>query len=121
MKMRVVWVLVAVVVAVVLIVVAATQWDNASKFLAVVSTVAAIAAVGVAVWQGRLALAAVRVKPDPALAVEGTGPAVAEGDGSTANTGFEGPADLPGSTTLKDTGRAEGSDGGSANTGIKFT
>jgi len=121
MKMRVVWVVLAVVMAVVLIVVAVTQWDRASKFLAVVSTLAAIAAVGVAVWQGRLALTATTKKLEPTVAVEDTGPAVATGRGATANSGFEGPSDLPDSTTLKGTGRAEGSDGGGANTGVKFT
>ena len=70
MKMRVVWVVLAVVMAVVLIVVALTQWDRASKILSVVSTLAAIAAVGVAVWQGRLAVAALTKKPEPAVVVE---------------------------------------------------
>jgi hypothetical protein len=112
------WVVLAGVTAVVLVVVALTQWDRASKLLAVVSTVAAVVAVGVAVWQGRLALAK---KPEPSVAVEDTGPAVAERNGSRANTGFEGPTKLPGSATVRSTGRAEGSDGGSANTGIRFT
>jgi hypothetical protein len=59
-KLRMVWIVLAAVIAVVLTVVAITQWNQASKFLAVVSTLAAIAAVGVAVWQGRLALAAAK-------------------------------------------------------------
>src|SRR4051812_15461650 len=110
MKMRVVWVVLAVVIAVVLTVVAVTQWDQAGKFLAVVSTLAAIAAVAVAVWQGWLALAAMRSKSQPILTVEDTGTAVAKGNDSTANSGFIGPTDLPGSTAVKDTGRADGSD-----------
>jgi hypothetical protein len=121
MKMRVVWIALAGAIAAVLVVVALTQWDRASKLLAVVSTIAAIAAVGVAVWQGWLALAASRSKPELKVAIEDTGQAVAKGNDSTANTGFEGPQDLPGSTTIKRTGQAKGQDGGNANTGIKFT
>lgn len=97
------------------------QWDRASWLATVVAALAAVAAVGVAVW------AALR---DPSsgtkntIEVKGTGDAIANGDGN-ANTGVKAGSEnevRPGSIIqVTDTGRASATKHGQANTGVDLT
>jgi hypothetical protein len=103
------------VVAVLAVVLVVLRWDDANKVAVVVSALAAVAAVGVAIWA---ALPAVR--PGGGIRVSRTGRATA-GPGGRANTGVAGPAgSLPGDVQVDRTGDADGSDGGDANTGVRL-
>lgn len=92
--------------------IAVVTWDEANKIAVVTSALAAVAAVGVAVW------AALRgARSTSSIDVSRTGDAVSTG-GGRANTGFRGKARRTSSVRVRDTGRAE-ADGGDANTGVQ--
>jgi hypothetical protein len=95
------------VVAVLAIVLVVVRWDDASRIATIISALAAVAAVGVAVWAA-LAPTGARARASK------TGAAVARGRGSRANTGVTGPAGA-----AEQTGDARAAEGGSANSGIE--
>lgn len=112
---RVVLVVTCVVVAGLAVVFGVVQWDRANRIAVVVSALAAVAAVGVAVW------AALPSRTGTTVTADGTGDAVA-GKGGTANTGVKVSATgLPNRVEAKRTGKADASWGGDANTGIDLT
>ena len=91
-----------------------TQWDRASRIATVVSALAAVAAVGVAVW-------AALPRSGATVRVSNTQEAIA-GRGGRANSGLAGPArGLKGPVEVEGTGRADASNGGDANTGMRLT
>ena len=104
-------------VGVLLIGLTVVSWDDASRIATIVSTVAAVAALGVAVWAALPAAAAAKGRSRASL----TGEAVARGKGSSANAGIIAPADGSGEQEAHRTGRADAADGGQANTGIRWT
>ncbi len=108
---RVVIVLTCVVVAVVGALFAIVRWEDANRIATAASALAAVAAVGVAVW------AALPRKSDAGTQASRTGSATAHGPGSRANTGVTGPT-MPGPAVADRTGAAEATDRGSANTGV---
>ena len=88
---------------------AVASWDSANKVAVVASALAAVAAVGVAVWAGlRTGGTGGRI------VVSDTGDATA-GSGGRANTGVRGRPDA--SVRVKRTGKAQA--GGDANTGVE--
>jgi hypothetical protein len=89
---------------------AVMRWQHANRIATVASALAAVAAVGVAVWA---ALPGAAVAPRASR----TGTATARGRGSWANTGVAGPA-THGAAVATRTGAAEAADGGKANTGV---
>lgn len=94
---------------------AVARWEQANHVAAVISTLATVAALGVAVW-------AVLRRSDRTggLTASGTGNARAKGAGD-ANTGVSGLATKGiGHIVVKDTGDAD-TEGGDANTGIRFS
>ena len=92
----------------------ALRWDSANKIALVVSTLAAVAAVGVAIW------AAMPASSGKGARLSRTGRATTE-RGGRANSGFAGPAaSLPGDVAVDRTGDADASSGGDANTGIQL-
>jgi hypothetical protein len=102
------------VVAVLAVVLALLRWDSANKIAVVVSALAAVAAVGVAIWAALPAMS-----PRQGLRVSRTGGAVA-GLGSPANPEVSGTEDsLPGDLPIERTGDAEASGGRDASTGIR--
>jgi hypothetical protein len=110
---RVVAAATAVLVAVLLVVLMVLHWNAANKVAVVVSALAAVAAVGVAVWA---TLPAVRTG---GMWASRTGRATA-GPGGRANSGVWGPAgSLPDDVRVDRTGDAEAS-GGDANTGVQM-
>ncbi|QXJ26598.1 hypothetical protein AGRA3207_003682 [Actinomadura graeca] len=91
-------------------------WDDARKVAAIVSTLAAVAGVGVAI----LALLPGGVSRGPRAEVLGTGRA-SSGRGGHANSGFLGRSrSHRGDVRVRRTGDADASQGGDANTGIRF-
>jgi hypothetical protein len=91
------------------------KWSNANKIATVVSTLAAVAAVGVAVW----AALPRSVSKGEAVAAR-TGKAVARGR-STAVSGVAAPAGQPTRQLKADrTGDADASDGGEATSGVRL-
>lgn len=91
------------------------RWDRANQIAVVVSALAAVAAVGVAVW------AALPSQAGTTVVAHGTGDAVA-GNGGTANSGVTAPVTgLRGRVKAKRTGKADASRGGDANTGIDLS
>lgn len=93
----------------------ATQWDRANRIATVVSVLAAVAAVGIAVWAALPAS-----KPGSVVRVSVTGKATAT-RGGTAITGASGPVgSTPGLVEVKDTGDADAS-GGDAASGVRWT
>ena len=93
---------------------AASQWDQANRIATMVSALAAVAAVGVAVW-------AALPGAGPVVRVSRTGRATA-GPGGTATSGVAGPAgQLEGHVEVDRTGEADASAGGDATTGIRRT
>jgi hypothetical protein len=109
---RVVAAVTAAVVAALAAVLVALRWDDANKVAVVVSALAAVAAVGVAIWT-----ALPHGEPRVGLRVSRTGKAKA-GMKGRANSGIEGPAgSLPHDVQASRTGEAEG---GSANTGVRL-
>ena len=102
------------VVAVLAVLLVVMRWDSANKIAVVVSALAAVAAVGVAIWA---ALPAVSGK---GVRVSRTGRATA-GPGGRANSGVSGPAgSLPDDMVVDRTGDADASNGGDANSGIQL-
>jgi hypothetical protein len=102
------------VVAVLAVLLVVLRWDSATKIAVVVSALAAVAAVGVAVW------AALPVVSGKGWRVSRTGRATAGSDGR-ANTGLSSPAEsLPDEVLVDRTGDADASDGGDANSGIRL-
>jgi hypothetical protein len=94
---------------------AVAKWEQASRVATVVSTLAAVAAVGVAVW------AALPVADRRTVRVSNTGPATA-GPGGTATSGLTGPgAGLRGRIEVDRTGHADASGGGDATTGADLS
>jgi hypothetical protein len=90
------------------------RWDSANKIAVVVSALATVAAVGVAVWAALPAVSGMGVQ------VSRTGRATA-GTGGRANSGVFGPAGSLLNDVLVDrTGDADASNGGDANTGIQL-
>ncbi|MEV1083738.1 hypothetical protein AB0I98_36935 [Streptomyces sp. NPDC050211] len=84
----------------------------------VLSALAAVAAVGVAVWA---ALPGSSSRPETSIRVSGSGPA-RSGPGGSANTGLTGPVTgLRGSMDVERSGAADASDGGNASSGINLT
>lgn len=104
-------------VAVLGVLLAVAGWDDANKIAVVVSTLAAVAGVGVAIWAGLPAVSAVSGR---GTRVSRTGRAAA-GAGGRANSGVYGPASsLSGDVTVDRTGDADASGGGDANTGVQL-
>jgi hypothetical protein len=92
------------------------RWDSANKIAVVVSALAAVAAVGVAIWAALPVMSS-----DKGIQVSRTGRATA-GSGGHANTGFSGPANsLPDSAVVDQTGEANASNGKDANSGIQLS
>jgi hypothetical protein len=90
------------------------RWDNANKIAVVMSALAAVAAIGVAIWA---ALPAVSRK---GVQVSRTGRATAGPDGR-ANSGVSAPAgSLPDNVIVDRTGDADAGNGGDANSGIQL-
>ena len=90
------------------------RWDDANKVAVVVSTLAAVGAIGVGIWA---ALPGISGK---GMRVSRTGRATA-GPGGQANSGVSGPAgSLLGDIRVDRTGDADASKGGDANTGIQL-
>ena len=90
------------------------RWDSANKIAVVVSALATVAAVGVAVWAALPAVSGMGVR------VSRTGRATA-GSGGRANSGVFGPAgSLPNDVLVDRTGDADASNGGDANSGIQL-
>jgi hypothetical protein len=90
------------------------RWDSANKIAVIVSVLAAVAAVGVAIWAALPAVSGKNVR------VSRTGRALA-GPGGRANSGVSGPAgSLPEDVLVDRTGEADASSGGDANTGIQL-
>jgi hypothetical protein len=103
-------------VAVLAVVLRVLHWDTASKVVAVVSALSAVAVVGVTVWG---ALPGRSAESTNHVAVRKTGRAKA-GPGGQANTGLRAPAgSLPDEVVVESTGDADAS-GGDANTGIRL-
>ena len=93
---------------------ALTQWDRASRIATVVSALAAVAAVGVAVW-------AAPPRSGATVRVSNTGEAIA-GVGGRANSGLTGRVgELKGPVEVEATGRADASNGGEADSGMRLT
>jgi hypothetical protein len=90
---------------------AVSQWDQANRIATVSSALAAVAALGVAVW-------AALPGSGPGARVSRTGTATAGGPGSRANTGVSGAASMPGAVVADHTGDARATNGGSANSGV---
>jgi hypothetical protein len=102
------------VVAVLAVLLVVFRWDSANKVAVVVSALAAVAAVGVAIWA---ALPAVSGK---GWRVSRTGRATV-GSGGRANSGVSGPTgSLPDDVLVHRTGDADASNGGDANSGIQL-
>jgi hypothetical protein len=113
---RVVMIGTAAVVAVLAVVLVVLRWDAASKVAVVVSSVAAVAAIGVAIWAALPA-----VSPGRAVWVSRTGRANAGLGGGRANSGLSGRASwLPNVVRVDRTGDADAPSGGDANTGIQL-
>ncbi len=91
------------------------QWDSANKVIATVAAVAAVVAIGVALW------VAVPKRTASSVRVTGTGDAVAHGMGS-ANTGVQrGAGSGPlGHIEVDETGNADARSGSDANTGVRL-
>lgn len=103
------------VVAVLGLVLVAVGWDNAGKIAEVVSTLAAVAGIGVALWAALPAVSAAKGRR-----VSHTGHATA-GPGGGANSGITGSAgSVPDTLIVEHTGNADASRGGDANTGIQL-
>jgi hypothetical protein len=117
---RTVLIATAAVVAVLGVLLVALRWDSANKLAVVVSALATVAAVGVAVWAGLPAVSGKPAMSGRRVRVSRTGRATA-GPGGRANTGFSGPASAQPDELLVDrTGDADASNGGDANSGAQL-
>lgn len=108
---RIVILITCVVVATLAVVFAVSHWDQANRIATVTSALAAVAALGVAVW-------AALPGSGPVARVSRTGRATAGGPGSRANTGVSGVASTPGTVVADRTSDARATGGGSANSGV---
>ncbi|MEV7009683.1 hypothetical protein [Streptosporangium sp. NPDC051022] len=107
-----------VVVAVFGVVFAVVQWEQANRIATSVSALAALAAVGIAVWA---ALPATPSGTGTRIRVSGTGKAVS-GPGGQAVTGVSGTvAAAAGEIVVERTGDADASEGGEATSGVRLT
>ncbi|MDI1460677.1 hypothetical protein QEZ54_06850 [Catellatospora sp. KI3] len=88
--------------------------DHLADASAVVSALAAVAALGVAAW------AALPGRRAGGIRVSDTGPAEARGSGS-AVSGVTAPAGRSGEISVRGTGRAEAADGGEATSGVRLS
>jgi len=94
---------------------AVAKWDSASKVATIVSTLAAVATVGVAAWAALPASARAQV-----ISASRTGKAVAHRN-SQATTGVRAPArTADGTVRAEQTGDAEAFDGSDATSGVKL-
>ena len=92
-----------------------TKWDSASKIALVVSTLASVAAVGVALWA-----AWPSSRPASGARASRTGKALARGSGS-ATSGIVAPVqEAPGLLEADRTGDADARAGGEATSGIRL-
>lgn len=93
---------------------ATARWEDANRVAAIASALAAVAAIGVAVW------AALRGTGRPrSQSVSNSGNATSKG--GQANTGIAGSGSASDQQAkVRRTGDAHSEDGGSANTGIRF-
>ena len=89
------------------------QWDQADRIATVASALAAVAALGVAVW-------AALPGNSPGHRAGNTGSATARGLGSRANSGVTGSSTIAGPAVADRTGDAQASNGGSANSGLNL-
>lgn len=101
---------------------AVARWDQANRMATVASALAAVAAVGVAVWtvlrESRSASSG--AESPGSVRVSGTGRAIA-GCRGHANTGVRGSASVStGPVEVSRSGEADASGGGDANTGIRL-
>jgi cytosine/uracil/thiamine/allantoin permease len=96
---------------------AVAKWDQANKAATVASALAAVAAVGVAVWTA-LRASSGRTGSRRTIRAAGTGKATATGAGSSAVSGVRGTAGNEGPVRARNTGEAQADDGGSAVTGV---
>jgi hypothetical protein len=95
---------------------AVAKWDSASKVAAIISTLAAVAMVGLAVWTGLPAAAKVLN-----ISASKTGKATARGS-SHAISGVRAPGTTgDGIVRAKKTGDADASGGGDAVSGVDFS
>ena len=95
---------------------AVVAWDRAGRIATVVSALAAVAAVGIAVWA-----ALPRPGSRSTVVVSNTGPATATGGGA-AVSGARGPAAvIPERIEVDHTGDARAAGGGNAVSGISWT
>jgi hypothetical protein len=102
------------VVAVVAVLLVTLGWDSANKIAVTLSTLATVAAIGVAIWAGLPGVSGKGIR------VSRTGRATA-GPGGRANAGVSGPASsLPDNVVVDRTGGADASGGGDANSGIQL-
>ncbi len=93
---------------------AVSEWDRASRIATLVSALAAVAAVGVAVWAALPGAAAM-------IRVTNTGSAAARAGGK-AISGLAGPTTgLPDRVEVDHTGEADASRGGDATTGVDLS
>jgi hypothetical protein len=105
----------AVMVVVLTMTFAVLGWDRADKAGSMVSALAAVASVGVAVWAAWPAASG-----NGSVRVSDTGKATT-GGGGRANAGFTGPAgSMPGRVRVRRTGDADARDG-DANSGVELT
>lgn len=94
------------------------RWEQANKLATVMSALAGVTAVGVAVWA---ALTGTGTREGARVNISGTGRAVA-GPRGRAVTGLSSPTEaLPGDTKVHRTGEADASSGGDAVSGIDLT
>jgi hypothetical protein len=113
---RMVLITTAGVVAVLAVLLVVFRWDSANKIAVVVSALAAVAAVGVAIWAALPAMSSGK-----GVRVSRTGRATA-GRGGRANSGFSGPASSLSDDVMVDrTGDADASGGGDANSGVQLS
>jgi hypothetical protein len=111
---RMIVIVTAGVVVVLAVLLVLLRWDTANKVAVVTSALAAVAAVGVAVWAALPAVSGNRVR------VSRTGRATV-GPGGRANSGIYGPAgSLPDHVVVERTGDADAPNDGDANSGIQL-
>ncbi|MFJ4368848.1 hypothetical protein ACIP4S_32590 [Streptomyces chartreusis] len=109
------------VVAVLAALFAVLRWDDADKIASAVSALAGVAAVGIGVWAGLTPHGTDQPEPRAAvLRVSGTGRATA-GPSGRANTGVVASGgSLPSEVRVENTGDADASGGGEADSGIRL-
>lgn len=104
------------VVAVLTVLFVVLRWDSASKIAVAVTALAAVAAIGVAIWA-----ALPTVSSGKGIRISRTGRAAA-GPHGRANSGLSGSVgSLPDNVVVDKTGDADASSGGDANSGIQLS